>query len=188
MDFLDQSYTIFPSSHLFFTTFWKSSFVYIMFPHFYDIFSFSYSIFSFQTPSWSLFLLESFLFLFYGHSPQHWWKFWSLLPLLTKFCFLQVSTFSHLRFPIIWGWFLTLNVYNWNLSLFVHEPPLSLQLGSHEPQYPTKRMNWGEELMYTWCSLSSRTALSAPHLTSAFGSAWNCYMGFQRAQWLISWW
>ena len=155
-----------------------------MSPHFYDRFSFGYSIFSFHLLD-LYFFLRAFCSYFMGTVLKYWWKFLSLLSRLTKFCFLQGSTFSHLRFPYNLGAILDfLNVYNWNLSLFVHGPPLSLQLGSRKEGERGK----GADVYLMYDNLSSRTALSAPHLSSAFGSAWNCYVGFQRAQWLISWW
>lgn len=112
------------------------------------------------------------------------------------FHFLQNSVFLRFLlsliwgFPIVWGWFLTFKCLQLKPIIICSwasiEPSTER---SHEPQYPTKRMNWGEELMYTWCMTAFPPGLLfQPHLTSAFGSAWNCYMGFQRAQWLISWW
>lgn len=85
-----------------------------------------------------------------------------------------IETYHYLFMGLPWA-------FNWG--------PWGVSPGKWTPvSYKEDELRRRADVYLMYDSLSSRTALSAPHLTSAFGSDWNWYMGFQRAQWLISWW
>ena len=176
MDILDEFYNfIFYFSSLFFSTFWKSSFITLYSHPFMLFFSFGYHILNFQTPSWSLFLFQSFLFLFYKYSPQI-----SVEVLKFSSAPCKILFPPGFYFLSIWG-FPKILGDSWLLKYLQLKPVFiypwdSLQsltgitefLQGKEPQYPPRRMNWGEELMYTcwWEPFHQGCSFSPmPHLS-----------------------
>lgn len=121
-------------------------------------FSFGYHILNFQTPSLSPFLFQSFLFLFYKYSPPISVEVLKFSSAPCKILFPPGFYFLSIwGFPKILGdsWlfqYLQLKpvfIYPWDSLQSLTGIPEFLQ--GKEPQSPPRRMNWGEELMYTCC-------------------------------------